>query len=135
MEMTQFNLNLNIKLSPTPEFIGLVENILGGLKSLSNSNDPAIDLQVQKLPVAETKAIKASPATKAKVEAKIEASKEETKTEITLEQIRSLAMQKSTANPAVKGAIKKMLDDRGVANIPSLSEEAYEEFYIALKAL
>jgi len=118
--------------------VGLVETILGGLKSLSgNQEGPAIALQVQKLPIPEAKAIKAK--VEATPKAKVEAPKEETpkvaNSMITIEEIRALAMAKSTSNPEAKAAIKKMLNDLNVANIPSLPESAYEEFYAALNTL
>ena len=138
--MRNLNLNLNIKLSPTPEFLQLVSTLIEGLSNLtssdSNPNAPFIEVEEEEpTPVA-----KPQPRTtaKAKVASKVveeprkavEATQEveeENPIDLSAEGLRKLVISKTTTNAEAKGAIAKALELLGVKNISALAELPEDE--------
>ena len=135
--MRNLNLNLNIKLSPTPEFLQLVSTLLEGLSSLtsSDSNPNAPFIEVEEKEEAPAPVVKPQPRTtaKAKVASKVveeprkavEATREveeENPIDLSAEGLRKLVISKTTTNAEAKGAIAKALELLGVKNISALAE-------------
>jgi hypothetical protein len=132
--MRNLNLNLNIKLSPTPEFLQLVSTLIEGLSNLtsSESNPTAPFIEVEEEP---TPVVKPQPRTtaKAKVASKVveeprkavEATQEveeENQIDLSAEGLRKLVISKTTTNAEAKGVIAKALESLGVKNISALAE-------------
>lgn len=137
--MRNLNLNLNIKLSPTPEFLQLVSTLIEGLSNLtsSESNPTAPFIEVEEEP---TPVVKPQPrtTTKAKVASKVveeprkavEATQEVeegTPIDLSAEGLRKLVISKTTTNAEAKGAIAKALELLGVKNISALAELPMDE--------
>lgn len=137
--MRNLNLNLNIKLSPTPEFLQLVSTLIEGLSNLtsSESNPTAPFIEVEEEP---TPVVKPQPRTtaKAKVASKVveeprkavEATQEveeENPIDLSAEGLRKLVISKTTTNAEAKGAIAKALELLGVKNISALAELPEDE--------
>lgn len=138
--MRNLNLNINIKLSPTPEFLQLVSTLIEGLSNLtsseSNPTAPFIEVEEEE----PTPVVKPQPRTtaKAKVASKVveeprkagEATQEveeETSIDLSAEGLRKLVISKTTTNAEAKGAIAKALESLGVKNISALAELSEDE--------
>lgn len=132
--MRNLNLNLNIKLSPTPEFLQLVSTLIEGLSNLtsSESNPTAPFIEVEEEP---TPVVKPQPRTtaKAKVASKVveeprktvEATQEveeENQIDLSAEGLRKLVISKTTTNKNAKATIAEALELLGVKNISALAE-------------
>lgn len=138
--MRNLNLNLNIKLSPTPEFLQLVSTLLEGLSSLtsSDSNPTAPFIEVEE--EEPTPVVKPQPrtTTKAKVASKVveeprkavEATQEveeENPIDLSAEGLRKLVISKTTTNKNAKTTIAEALESLGVKNISALAELSEDE--------
>lgn len=138
--MRNLNLNLNIKLSPTPEFLQLVSTLLEGLSSLtsSDSNPTAPFIEVEE--EEPTPVVKPQPrtTTKAKVASKVveeprkavEATQEvegENPIDLSAEGLRKLVKSKTTTNKNAKATIAEALESLGVKNISALAELSEDE--------
>lgn len=138
--MRNLNLNLNIKLSPTPEFLQLVSTLLEGLSSLtsSDSNPTAPFIEVEE--EEPTPVVKPQPrtTTKAKVASKVveeprkavEATQEveeENPIDLSAEGLRKLVISKTTTNKNAKATIAEALESLGVKNISALAELSEDE--------
>lgn len=144
--MRQLNLNLNIKLSPTPEFIQLASMLVEGLKNLATGDPDAPFIQVEEQVLAETKAV-ATPKTKAKAvveevkaadPALIPEVEESDNDELSAESLRALVISKSKQSEATYGLISATIKSYGVANvtqIATLPEDKRKAFRNTILAL
>ena len=146
--MRQLNLNLNIKLSPTPEFIQLASMLVEGLKNLATGDPDAPFIQVEEQVLSETKAV-ATPKTKAK--AVVEEAKaaepapvpapeveESDNDELSAESLRALVITKAKQSESIKDLISATIKSYGVANvtqIATLSEDKRKAFRNTILAL
>lgn len=143
--MRQLNLNLNIKLSPTPEFIQLASMLVEGLKNLSTGDPNAPFIQVEEQVLAETKAV-ATPKTKAKAVVEEEAKvaepapevEESDNDELSAESLRALVITKSKKSESTYDLISATIKSYGVANvtqIATLPEDKRKAFRNTILAL
>lgn len=144
--MRQLNLNLNIKLSPTPEFIQLASMLVEGLKNLSTGDPNAPFIQVEEQVLAETKAV-ATPKTKAKaVVEEVKAAEpapapeveESDNDELSAENLRALVITKAKQSESTKDLISATIKSYGVANvtqIATLPEDKRKAFRNTILAL
>lgn len=150
--MRQLNLNLNIKLSPTPEFIQLASMLVEGLKNLATGDPDAPFIQVEEQVLAETMAV-ATPKTKAvatpktKAKAVVEEVKavepapeveESDNDELSAESLRALVITKAKQSEAIKDLISATIKSYGVANvtqIATLPEDKRKTFRNTILAL
>ena len=144
--MRQLNLNLNIKLSPTPEFIQLASMLVEGLKNLATGDPDAPFIQVEEQVLAETKAV-ATPKTKAKaVVEEVKAAEpapapeveESDNDELSAENLRALVITKAKQSESTKDLISATIKSYGVANvtqIATLPEDKRKAFRNTILAL
>ena len=144
--MSQLNLNLNIKLSPTPEFIQLASMLVEGLKNLATGDPDAPFIQVEEQVLAETKAV-ATPKTKAKaVVEEVKAAEpapapeveESDNDELSAENLRALVITKAKQSESTKDLISATIKSYGVANvtqIATLPEDKRKAFRNTILAL
>ena len=160
--MRQLNLNLNIKLSPTPEFIQLASMLVEGLKNLATGDPDAPFIQVEEQASEKPKAV-ATPKTKAKAvveevkaaeEAKVEEEvkaaepapvpipvpevEESDNDELSAESLRALVITKAKQSEAIKDLISATIKSYGVANvtqIATLPEDKRKAFRNTILAL
>lgn len=143
--MRQLNLNLNIKLSPTPEFIQLASMLVEGLKNLATGDPDAPFIQVEEQASEKTKAV-ATPKTKAKAVVEEEAKvaepapevEESDNDELSAESLRALVITKAKQSEAIKGLISATIKSYGVANvtqIATLPEDKRKAFRNTILAL
>lgn len=146
--MKQLNLNLNIKLSPTPEFIQLASMLVEGLKNLATGDPGAPFIQVEEQVLAETKAV-ATPKTKAKaVVEEVKAAEpapasapeveESDNDELSAESLRALVITKAKQSESNKDFISVTIKSYGVANvtqIATLPEDKRKAFRNTILAL
>ena len=144
--MRQLNLNLNIKLSPTPEFIQLASMLVEGLKNLATGDPDAPFIQVEEQVLSETKAV-TTPKTKAKAvveEAKaaepapVPEVEESDNDELSAESLRALVITKAKQSEAIKDLISATIKSYGVANvtqIATLPEDKRKAFRNTILAL
>ena len=145
--MRQLNLNLNIKLSPTPEFIQLASMLVEGLKNLATGDPDAPFIQVEEQASEKPKAV-ATPKTKAKAvveeEAKVAEPAPEVEEsdndndELSAESLRALVITKAKQSEAIKDLISATIKSYGVANvtqIATLPEDKRKAFRNTVMAL
>ncbi len=145
--MRQLNLNLNIKLSPTPEFIQLASMLVEGLKNLATGDPDAPFIQVEEQASEKPKAV-ATPKTKAKAvveeEAKVAEPAPEVEEsdndndELSAESLRALVITKAKQSEAIKDLISATIKSYGVANvtqIATLPEDKRKAFRNTILAL
>ena len=144
--MRQLNLNLNIKLSPTPEFIQLASMLVEGLKNLATGDPDAPFIQVEEQVSEKPKAV-ATPKTKAKAvveevkaadPALIPEVEESDNDELSAESLRALVISKSKQSEATYGLISATIKSYGVANvtqIATLPEDKRKAFRNTILAL
>lgn len=149
-KMRQLNLNLNIKLSPTPEFIQLASLLVEGLKNLATGDPDAPFIQVEEQVLAETKAV-ATPKTKAKaVVEDVKAAEpapvpvpapeveDSDNDELSAESLRALVITKAKQSESTKDLISATIKSYGVANvtqIATLPEDKRKAFRNTILAL
>lgn len=144
--MRQLNLNLNIKLSPTPEFIQLASMLVEGLKNLSTGDPDAPFIQVEEQVSEKPKAV-ATPKAKAVVE-EVKAAdpapvpvpevEESDNDELSAESLRALVISKSKQSEATYDLISATIKSYGVANvtqIATLPEDKRKAFRNTILAL
>ena len=139
--MKNLNLNLNIKLSPTPEFLQLVSTLIEGLSNLTSSDSnptaPFIEVEEEEEPAPVVKPQQRTTA-KAKVASKVveeprkavEATQEveeENPIDLSAEGLRKLVISKTTTNKNAKATIAEALELLGVKNISALAELPEDE--------
>lgn len=140
--MRNLNLNLNIKLSPTPEFLQLVSTLIEGLSNLtsSDSNPNAPFIEVEEKEEEPAPVVKPQPRTTAKakeapkaieeprkaVEATQEV-EEENPIDLSAEGLRKLVISKTTTNKNAKATIAEALELLRVKNISALAELSEDE--------
>ncbi len=144
--MRQLNLNLNIKLSPTPEFIQLASMLIEGLKDLSTGDPDAPFIQVEEQVSEKPKAV-ATPKTKAKAvveevkaaePAPVPEVEESDNDELSAESLRALVITKAKQSEAIKDLISATIKSYGVANvtqIATLPEDKRKAFRNTILAL
>ena len=142
--MRQLNLNLNIKLSPTPEFIQLASMLVEGLKNLSTGDPDAPFIQVEEQVSEKPKAV-ATPKAKAVVEevkaadpAPVPEVEESDNDELSAENLRALVITKAKQSESTKDLISATIKSYGVANvtqIATLPEDKRKAFRNTLLAL
>lgn len=143
--MRQLNLNLNIKLSPTPEFIQLASMLVEGLKNLATGDPDAPFIQVEEQASEKPKAV-ATPKTKAKAVVEEEAKvaepapevEESDNDELSAESFRALVITKAKQSEAIKDLISATIKSYGVANvtqIATLPEDKRKAFRNTVMAL
>lgn len=143
--MRQLNLNLNIKLSPTPEFIQLASMLVEGLKNLATGDPDAPFIQVEEQVSEKPKAV-ATPKTKAKAVVEEEAKvaepapevEESDNDELSAESLRALVITKSKKSESTKDLISATIKSYGVANvtqIATLPEDKRKAFRNTILAL
>jgi len=147
--MRQLNLNLNIKLSPTPEFIQLASMLIEGLKDLSTGDPDAPFIQVEEQASEKPKAV-ATPKTKTKAKAVVEEEakvaepapvpevEESDNDELSAESLRALVITKAKQSEAIKDLISATIKSYGVANvtqIATLPEDKRKAFRNTILAL
>lgn len=140
--MRQLNLNLNIKLSPTPEFIQLASMLVEGLKNLATGDPDAPFIQVEEQVSEKPKAV-ATPNAKAVVE-EVKAVEpapeveESDNDELSAESLRALVITKAKQSEAIKDLISATIKSYGVANvtqIATLPEDKRKAFRNTILAL
>lgn len=127
--MRNLNLNLNIKLSPTPEFLQLVSTLIEGLSNLtsSDSNPTAPFIEVEE--EEPTPVVKPQPRKAVEATQEVE---EENPIDLSAEGLRKLVISKTTTNKNAKATIAEALESLGVKNISALaelSEDGKMKFY------
>lgn len=145
--MRQLNLNLNIKLSPTPEFIQLASMLIEGLKDLSTGDPDAPFIQVEEQASEKPKAV-ATPKTKTKAKAVVEEEakvaepapevEESDNDELSAESLRALVITKAKQSETIKDLISATIKSYGVANvtqIATLPEDKKKAFRNTIMAL
>ena len=142
--MRQLNLNLNIKLSPTPEFIQLASMLVEGLKNLATGDPDAPFIQVEEQVSEKPKAV-ATPKAKAVVEevkaaepAPVPEVEESYNDELSAESLRALVITKAKQSEAIKDLISATIKSYGVANvtqIATLPEDKRKAFRNTVMAL
>lgn len=124
--MRNLSLNVNIRLSPTPEFMTLVSTLLEGLTNLSSNDPNAPFMEIQEQVSDEPKAI-ATP--KAKAIKEVKASEptpvvEEENTgdeELSAESLRALVITKAKQNESTKELISTTIKSYGVTNVTQIA--------------
>lgn len=144
--MRQLNLNLNIKLSPTPEFIQLASMLVEGLKNLATGDPDAPFIQVEEQVSEKPKAV-ATPKTKAKAvveevkaaePAPVPEVEESNNDELSAESLRALVITKAKQSESTKDLISATIKSYGVANvtqIATLPEDKRKAFRNTILAL
>lgn len=142
--MRQLNLNLNIKLSPTPEFVQLASMLVEGLKNLATGDPDAPFIQVEEQVSEKPKAV-ATPKAKAVVEevkaaepAPVPEVEESDNDELSAESLRALVITKAKQSEAIKDLISATIKSYGVANvtqIATLPEDKRKAFRNTILAL
>lgn len=142
--MRQLNLNLNIKLSPTPEFIQLASMLVEGLKNLATGDPDAPFIQVEEQVSEKPKAV-ATPKAKAVVEevkaaepAPVPEVEESDNDELSAESLRALVITKAKQSESIKDLISATIKSYGVANvtqIATLPEDKRKAFRNTILAL
>ena len=142
--MRHLNLNLNIKLSPTPEFIQLASMLVEGLKNLATGDPDAPFIQVEEQVSEKPKAV-ATPKAKVVVEevkaaepAPVPEVEESNNDELSAESLRALVITKAKQSEYVKDLISATIKSYGVANvtqIATLPEDKRKAFRNTVMAL
>lgn len=147
--MRQLNLNLNIKLSPTPEFIQLASMLVEGLKNLTTGDPNAPFIQVEEQETEASKTVvsevpKAVATPKAKSVKEVKATEpapeveESDNDELSAESLRALVITKAKQSESTKDLISATIKSYGVANvtqIATLPEDKRKAFRNTILAL
>lgn len=146
--MRQLNLNLNIKLSPTPEFIQLASMLIEGLKDLSTGDPDAPFIQVEEQVSEKPKAVATPKAvTKVKTAKAVEPTTEgvpaeepttNSSDELSAENLRALVIEKTKKSSDTKEFIATTMRSYKVSNITqlaSLPESKKRAFLNTIKLL